>query len=269
MRLTPTVRTSVTLISNFAQRETKSLYKRSVLGWLWSLIRPLTTVLIYSLVFGVIFKAPIPETTNGRAELFSLYLFSGLVIWNLFTAVVTGSMQWLQGVNDLRKKVYFPTETAILGGAVSVFLQSLLEMLVLMVIMISLGNISWTFMYLPLALVLSAVFGLGIGFVVSIFNARYRDIEYLVGILLNITFFLIPIVYTPELVPDIAYGLPVKQLMNLNPLTAIVSISRDAVYFLESPSLASFIISLVWTGSVFAIGLTYFRHRSMQISEEP
>ncbi|MDE0268852.1 MAG: ABC transporter permease [Acidimicrobiaceae bacterium] len=273
-KLTPAVRTSVTLIVNFAKRETKTLYKRSILGWLWSLIRPLSTVLIYSLVFGVIYRAAPPEILNCKtepckAESFALYLFSGLVIWNLFTAVVTGSMQWLKGVNELRKKVYFPTETAILGGAVSVFLQSLLEILVLAAIMIILGNISWTFVYLLWALVLAAMFGLGIGFVVSIFNARYRDIEYLMGILLNIAFFLVPIVFVPDMVPEEAYGLPVKALMNLNPITTIVGISHDAVYFLNTPSIYDMITSSAWAGAAFAVGLMYFRRRSMQISEEP
>lgn len=257
------------LVRNFAERETKARYKRSALGWLWSLIKPLVTVAVYSLVFGVIYRAAPPVTANGRAETFALYLFTGLVVWNLFTEVVTGSMQWLQGVSDLRKKIYFPTETVILGGAVSTFLQSVLEALVLVAIMIGFGNISATVLFLPVALVLVAVFGLGVGFVVSIFNARYRDTEHLVGIVLSVTFFLIPIVFTPDLVPEEAYGLPVRRMMELNPLNAIVAVSRDAVYFLEVPSLSRLATAAGWAAASFVLGLLYFRRRSMQISEEP
>ena len=224
---TPAMRTFAALVRNFAEREAKSLYKRSVLGWLWSLIKPLTAVLVYSLVFGVIYRTTPPATANGRAETFSLYLFSGLVIWNLFTSVVLGSMQWLKGVSDLRKKVYFPTETAVLGGAVSAFLQSTLEALVLVIVMAGFGNISWTVVYLPLALVLTAMAALGIGFTVSILNIRYRDIEYLTGILLNIAFFLVPIVFTPDLVPERAYGLPIRRLLDLNPLSSIIGVARE------------------------------------------
>ena len=191
------------------------------------------------------------------------------MVWNLFTEVVTGSMQWLQGVSDLRKKIYFPTETVILGGAVSTFLQSVLEALVLVAIMIGFGNISATVLFLPVALVLVAVFGLGVGFVVSIFNARYRDTEHLVGIVLSVTFFLIPIVFTPDLVPEEAYGLPVRRMMELNPLNAIVAVSRDAVYFLEVPSLSRLATAAGWAAASFGLGLLYFRRRSMQISEEP
>ena len=245
------------------------MYKRSALGWLWSLIKPLTTVLVYSLVFGVIYKATPPATANGKAETFALYLFTGLVVWNLFTATVTGSMQWMQGVGELRKKVYFPTETAILGGAVSVLLQSLLEALVLMAIMIWLTNISWTVIFLPVALLLSVAFGLGVGFFVAIANARYRDVGYLTGILLNVMFFLIPIVFTPDIVPDKAYGLPAKTLMNLNPLTVMVNVSRDAVYYLRAPSPTQMLTAFIWAAGTFTCGLLYFRRRSMQISEEP
>jgi ABC-type polysaccharide/polyol phosphate export permease len=267
--ISPALRISATLIYNFAERESKARYKRSVLGWLWSLINPLTTVAIYSLVFGVIYRAAAPLTDNGRAETFALYLFSGLVIWNLFTAVVNGAMDWLKGISDLRKKIYFPTETAILGGALSALLQSALEALVLIAIMIGFGNVSWTFVFLPLALLLIGVFGLGVGMVVAILNARYRDVQYLVGIVLSVAFFLVPIVYTMEIVPDEAYGLPVRRIIELNPLAQFIEIARDAVYFLEVPPFATVLSALVWSVTVFGVGWVYFRHRSMEISEEP
>ena len=257
------------LVRSFAEREAKTIYKRSMLGWLWSLIKPLAAVLVYSLVFGVIYRAPAPATQNGKAETFALYVFSGLVVWNLFTAVVTGSMQWLKGVSDLRKKVYFPTETAILGGTVSVLLQSVLEAAVLIAFMAGSGNISWTLVYLLPALLLAAALGVGIGLVASILNTRYRDIEYLTGVLLNVALFTVPIVFTLELVPEHAYGLPVRKLMELNPLTAIVGISRDAAYFLQSPPMSRLMTASAWTCAALAAGLAYFRRRSMQISEEP
>ena len=131
------------LISNFAQRELKARYKRSLLGWLWSLINPLAMVATYSLVFGVIFRAAPPESANGRAEFFALYLFAGLIVWVFFTTCINGSMDWMQSVSDLRKKIHFPAETALLGGAIAAGVQSLLEMAVLFVIMMSLINVSW------------------------------------------------------------------------------------------------------------------------------
>lgn len=269
LTLSPRLRTGVNLVVNFAQRESKARYKRSVLGWLWSLINPLATVAVYSLVFGVIYKAAPPTTANGRAETFALYLFSGLVVWNLFTGIVNGSMDWLRGVSDLRKKIYFPTETAVLGGAISTLVQSALEALVLVAIMVALLNVSWTMVFLPIALVSVAVFALGIGFVVAILNARYRDVQYLTGIALNVWFFSVPIVFTPAIVPERAYGLPVARIIELNPLTQFVGFARDAVYFLEVPSLGRITAVVAWSVASFVPGWWYFRRKSMEISEEP
>lgn len=267
--ISPALRISANLIYNFAERESKARYKRSVLGWLWSLINPLSTVVIYSLVFGVFLKVPPPATDNGRAVYFSLYLFSGLVIWNLFLSVVNGSMAWMTGVSDLRKKIYFPTETAILGGALSSLLQSGLEALVLVAIMIGYLNVSWTYVFLPVALLQVGFFALGVGMAVAILNARYRDIQYLVGIVTNAAFFLVPIIYTMDLVPEHHYGLPVRRLIELNPITQFVGMSRDAVYFLRVPSLGRVLVTTAWSVAVFSVGWIYFRHRSMEISEEP
>ena len=267
--LSPSVRKSITLIYHFAERESKSRYKRSVLGWFWSFLNPLVTVGIYWFVFGVVYRAVPPETSNGNAENFGLYLFTGLVIWTLFTGLVDGSMEWLSSVSDLRKKIYFPTETALLGGAASNLVQSTLEVVVLLVIMAALSNIGWTLVFLPVAMALALGFGLGLGFIVSVLNARYRDIKYLVGILLNVAFFAVPIVYTHELlesekIPEIA-----RLFVEWNPAALFIEISRDATYFLQVPLWNRFLAALVWSVVTFSIGWVYFRRQSMSISEEP
>ena len=269
--LSPSVRKSITLIYHFAERESKSRYKRSVLGWFWSFMNPLVAVAVYWFVFGAIYGAEAPETSNHNAESFGLYLFTGLIIWTLFTGLVDGSMEWLSSVSDLRKKIYFPTETALLGGAASNLVQSSLEVVVLLGIMAALSNIGWTLVFLPVAMALALGFGLGLGFIVSVLNARYRDVKYLVGIVLNVAFFAAPIVYTPELlkrddlpVPEIA-----RILVEWNPVSLFIEISRDAVYFLQVPLWNRFLAALAWSVATFSIGWVFFRRQSMSISEEP
>ena len=267
--LSPSVRKSITLIYHFAERESKSLYKRSVLGWFWSLLNPLVTVGVYWFIFGTVYRAMPPATDNGNAESFGLYLFTGLVVWTLFTGLVNGSMEWLSSVSDLRKKIYFPTETALLGGAASNLVQTTLEVAVLLVIMAALSNIGWTLVFLPVAMALALGFGLGLGFIVSVLNARYRDVKYLVGIVLNVAFFAVPIVYTPQLleredVPDTA-----RVLLEWNPMALIIEVGRDATYFLQVPLWNRFLAALAWSVATFSIGWIFFRRQSMSISEEP
>ncbi len=259
------------LVINFAQREMRARYKRSLLGWLWSLINPLSTVVIYSLVFGAFLRTDPPETANGKAEYFALYLFIGIVAWNLFAGVVNGSMDWMASVMDLRKKIYFPTETAILGGAIATAVQTLFELAILLTLMVAFTNISWTFLLLPLVLVGFASFGLGIGLFAAILNARYRDVRYLIGIAMSLQFFLVPIVYPIILLdnPDVdTYGLPAKQIVEWNPVSQFVQAAHELVYFLEVPPLHRVVAMLAYAVVSPALGLAYFRKRSMEISEE-
>lgn len=259
------------LITNFAQREMKARYKRSILGWLWSLINPASVVLTYSLVFGVFLRSQPPDTANGKADVFALYLFTGLIVWSLFSQIVSGSMDWLASVQDLRKKVYFPTETAIMGAAVATGVQTLFEVAILFAIMAVLTNVSWTFLLFPLVLLGVASFAIGIGFVVAILNTRYRDVRHLVGILMSLGFFMVPIIYPMSLLedPDIdTYGLPAREIVSWNPVSQFVGAAHDLIYFLQLPSPGRVIALLIYSTVVPLLGLRFFRARSMAISEE-
>ena len=256
------------LTINFARRELAARYKRSLLGWSWSIINPLSTVLIYTLVFGVFFRAVAPVTDNGRAEYFSLYLFNGLIVWTTFTGVLTGAMGWMTSIGDMRKKVYFPAETAIFGGSVAIGVQSLLETLVIGVIMASFQNLGPTFLLFPLLLVVTGLFALGLGLIAAILNTLYRDVQYLIGIGLNLAFFLVPIVYTPAVLPEEAYGLPIQRIITFHPMHPFVTAGHDLVYFQILPTVGQVLAMLAWTSGSLCLGLWYFRRRSMQISEE-
>lgn len=261
------LRRNAPLVANFARRELKTRYRRSVLGWAWSLLNPLSTVLIYSLVFSVFLRADPPPSANGGRS-FALYLFAGLVVWLLFSGMITGSMGWLDGIGDLRRKVYFPPEAAIFGSAASLAVQSVIEATVLLIVLSVYGNAGWTFVFLPVVLLLVALFGLGLGFFVAVLNTRLRDVQHLVGIVLNAVFFLIPIVYPVDVIPERKYNLPLRRIIELNPVNQFVSAARDAVYHLEVPSPGRWLFMIVTSSVVFVTGWRFFSRRSMALSEE-
>ncbi len=178
-------------------------------------------------------------------------------------------MGWLSSVSDLRKKIYFPTETALLGGAASNLVQTILEAVVLLAIMAVFLNVSWTFIFLGASMALALGFGLGLGFLASVLNARYRDIQYLVGILLNAAFFGVPIIFTPDLLENDRIPEVVRVVVEWNPPALFIEIARDAVYFLRVPEWNRFLIALTWSVATFTVGWIVFRNQSMAISEEP
>lgn len=255
------------LVRNFARRELKSRYKRSLLGWTWSLLSPLSTILVYSLVFSVFFRAAPPAAGNG-SENFALFLFTGLVVWLLFAGMINGSMGWLGAIGDLRRKVFFPPETAIFGSALALAVQSAIEAGVLLVVMVLIGNVGLSTLLFPLILVLAGIFGLGIGFFVCVLNTHYRDVQYLVGIVLNALFFLVPIVYPIGIIPEQHWGIPIRKIVEWNPINQFVTAARESAYLLQWPSLTRWCALFLYSFAVFALGWRFFSRRSMLLSED-
>jgi ABC-type polysaccharide/polyol phosphate export permease len=255
------------LIGNLAQRELKSRYKRSILGWAWSLINPAATLGIYAVVFGTIMRVQPPVAGNGHLQSFALYLFCALIMWNFFNAVVVGSMGALLGAGPLLKKVYFPPECPAVANVLTVLIQTAIEAGILVFILVLVGNLSWTVMLFPYLLLLLAAFSLGIGLVLSLLNVYLRDINYLVGIAMNLLFYGTPIVYPYTLVQDNAPEW-IQVLVRLNPLTQFVGASRDIFYGMEMPSLTRIAGLTAVSGLTFLAGWSIFTTKSKDVSEE-
>jgi ABC-2 type transport system permease protein len=256
------------LIGHLAQRELKSRYKRSVLGWLWSLLNPASTLLIYTAVFGTIMRIVPPVAGNGTLQSFALFLFSALIMWNFFNAVITGSMGSLVGAGGLLKKVYFPPECPVIANVLTVLIQTMLEALILVLALAILSNLSWTILFFPYLLLLLALFSLGIGLVLSIFNIYLRDINYLVSIALSLLFYGTPIIYPFSLLPDNNVPEWMQTIVRLNPLTQFVGASQQIFYLLEVPSFARLGGLTVISVATFVGGWAIFSKTSKDVSEE-
>jgi len=255
------------LIYNLAQRELRSRYKKSVLGWLWSLINPAASLLVYSLVFGLFLKVEPPVAGNGTTKSFALFLFCALSMWNFFSQVVNGSMGALATSGSLLHKVYFPAACPAVANLLTTLIQVVIEVGILVVVMIAIGNASWTILLLPFGVVLLGLFALGIGLAVSMFNVFYRDIGYLVGISMNIWFYATPIVYTLAYVETNA-GSTWVRIIELNPLTQFVEMSRDLLYLHTVPSPKAWGFMLVVSVVTLVVGSWIFERKARQLAEE-
>lgn len=256
------------LIGNFAQRELRGKYKGSALGQLWSLLNPLATLGIYALVFGFFLRFQPPLAGNGTLRNFAVYLFTGLVAWNFFNAIVTGSIAALAGAGPLLKKIYFPPFAPVIGGAGATLYQAGIEMGLLVVVMVVLQNISWTILLLPVLLAMLALFALGIGLLLAMLNVKYRDVAYLTTIGLNLLFYATPIIYPISKVHDQRHKHElIVSLYDLNPLTQFVEGFRDVVYDLTVPSATRLLTLLVVSVVVFFVGFAFFERGSRDVAE--
>jgi ABC-type polysaccharide/polyol phosphate export permease len=256
------------IIRNLTERDLKAKYKKSLLGWVWSLLNPLATLLIYTIVFGTFLKVVPPVAGNGDLKSFALYLFAALVMWNFFNAVVNGSMGAMTGAGALLRKVYLPPECIVFSVIGAAVLQTLVEGGILAVIMVILGNSSPTFLLFPVLLAMLVLFAAGVSMVASLMNVYYRDVGYLVAIAMNFLFYATPIVYTLTIVPEDVHGIPARDIIEANPLTQFVMASRDIFYELQVPSLGRWAYIVAWTVGAFVIGWWIFAVRGGDVAEE-
>jgi ABC-2 type transport system permease protein len=133
-----------------------------------------------------------------------------------------------------------------------------------------LGNVGPSIVLFPVALVFLALFSMGFGLFVSVFNVFYRDVGYLVGIGMQLLFYATPIIYPITQVPEELWGgrIPAREIVSLNPLTQLVEWSRDAFYYLSWPSLASFAGTALSCTATFVVGWIVFNYKARNIAEE-
>lgn len=215
------------LLDLLIRRELKARYKDSSLGFLWSLIRPLVMLGIYYFAIGKVLGADrnIPE--------FAIFVFSGLTLWGLFNEIVTGGTMSILSNAGLIKKVYLPREIFPLASAGSALFNFGVQMVVLIMATIALGQapLDADLLYAPLAIIVVVVFGTALSLVLSAVNVYLRDVQYLVEVGLLIGFWISPIVYSYGFVVQAISnaGLPnwVGEIYLANPMTmAIVAFQR-------------------------------------------
>lgn len=256
------------LIWNFARRDLKARFKGTALGWLWSLVVPLATLLIYSVVFSVIFRAVPPDFGSGRKGNFTVWLLAGLTAWSMFANSLNTAIGALLGAGPLLKKIYFPAYTPVLGSVIAVLIQSAIELGILLVVLASLGNVSWTWVLVPFWLALFALFISSVSLALAVLNVHFRDLVHIIGVAIQLFFYLSPIIYTIQIIPEHWHGIPVRTFISANPLTQFIEVFRDLTYGLTPGTLRAWIYIMVWTAAVAGIARLVYRARGLDLSEE-
>jgi lipopolysaccharide transport system permease protein len=237
------------LFHNLTLRELRSKYKRSVIGWGWSMINPIANMLIYTVVFSVLLKTAPPYGVPSGLDKYALMLLAAMLPWGFFSGSVMESMGAILGNQNLIQKTYFPRELIPGATVASKFVSHLIEMSLLLVAVVCFGN--WRApIFIPAVLVTMLVvmaFGLGLALLFSIGNVFYRDIQHFSTIFFFIWMFLTPVVYpywivggginspTGSIAPArfvdlLGHTVSLGTLFKLNPMTDAVLTFQSLIY---------------------------------------
>jgi ABC-type polysaccharide/polyol phosphate export permease len=264
MTLISTYRSSKELYINLTLRELRSKYKRSFLGWAWSLLNPLANMMVYTVVFAYFLKAR-PLAGVGGLNVYALYLMCGLLPWNFFQASVTGSIGSLVAGGPLIKKTYFLRQLIPAATVGAALVTHMIEMGLLIVVLVCFGD--WqAAAFTPVVLGLMAinvVFSLGLGLLLSSLNVYFRDIEHFMAILLLMWLYMTPIIYPITSVPGRFRG-----VLKLNPMTEMSNSFRNALYYGAMPGWKDIVYWAGWAAALFALGWWVFRKLQDGLAEE-
>lgn len=254
------------LIWAFAQRDFSTRYRSSALGWLWSLLQPLATLLVFAAVFSLVFRVQAPPLgANPEASNFAAFLFTGMVTWNVFSGIITLNITQLRSNADLLRKVSFPAWAPLLGSSIGQLFQIALEFAVLIGLLLILGNIGITWLLAPVLLIGLLLFAQGMALMLSIANAHFGDVQFIVTVVLGALYFVTPILYPMSLVEE---SVPwMYYVVAANPMSWYVESMHQLMYSLEwIPVWAPF--GLVAFGTlIFLVGVAVFNTYSEDLGE--
>lgn len=273
------LRGSRELLGNLTMREVRGKYKRTALGQGWSLLNPLASIAIFSLVFGILLRADPPKGDPSGLDVFGLWLAAGLLPWTFFAGALVAGMSTLIVNANLVQKVYFPRELLVGSAVFSFVVTFAVEMGVLTLLLLAFGG--RPLLWLPLtavAVVLLTLFSLGLALLLAIANVYFRDTSYLVALVLQFWFYLTPVVYPSTLVDRVVaerggiellgVDLPVSTIYGLNPMERFVSVFRTLLYDNRLPTWQDWSACLLSAVLALAVGWLVFRRFGKRLAEE-
>lgn len=255
------------LLSELVRTDFKLRYQGSILGYAWSLLRPLFMFIILYVVFVEVLKA------GGDIPHFPIYLLLGVLLWNFFSEMTTQSLGSIVGRGDLIRKIRIPRWMIVFSSSISAVISLLLNLVVFTVFLVfNKVEITPLLLLLPLLLVEIYIFALGISLFLSAAFVKYRDITYIWEVIMQAGFYLTPILYGMALIPSVL----LQKIVLLNPMAQAI---QDARYVAVTQSDQVITISRIFNGGwymyipfiivilVFISGLLYFKKESKYFAE--
>jgi lipopolysaccharide transport system permease protein len=244
------------LIWNLVVRELKARYRGSGLGFLWSFLHPLLLISVYTLVFSVYLRFGMDDYIVSFA--------SGLLPWMWFSSSLLEASNSILAGGNLIKKVLFPAEVLPLVVVLSNFINFLLSLPILLLFVLFFKRpIGVAIFSLPVVMLIQLVFTTGLAFMFSAVCVHYRDVQHILANLLNLWFFLTPIIYSPDQVSGI-----LKFIISLNPVAPVILAYRSIFYENQFPNFMQLSAVAAMAVFIYLLGGSIFERYRGIFAEE-
>ena len=244
------------MLKTLVKQDINGRYKGSFFGFLWTLLNPLLMLFVYSLVFQFVFRTGI--------EHYSIYLFICLMPWNAFANTIAVGTTCVSNNASILKKVYFPREVLPLAVVISNTIQYFFSAVIIFIALLVSGvGISWVAIFLPVVVLIQAIFSLGLIMLLSAANVYIRDVQYIMNPVMMIWMYACPILYSISMVPERFLG-----LYKLNPMTLIMMEYQNLLYNQTLPNFKNLGIVFVVAVVFLIIGYMVFNKLQRRFAEE-
>lgn len=235
-------------------RDLKVRYRRSAIGFLWTMLQPLLTMAVMAVVFSHVFRFEIRN--------YPVYALSGILFWNYFSQSIVAAMNSLRANANLLVKLPLPKAVFPLASVLSGLVNLLFALVPLLGILFVTGHpLKPALLFLPVSILLAAAFTLGAGLLLSPLSAFFSDVIELVSVLLMMGMYLTPVFYPKEIIPP-----EWLWVVRFNPLRSVLEVFRDPIYFGKIPPLPHLAVTVGVTALALLIGIVAFRRSSHRIA---
>lgn len=241
------------------KNDLRARFARSKLGGLWMILQPLAQVAIYALVLSRIMETKLPGITSRYA--YVIYLMAGMIAWSLFAEVVSRSLTIFVDSGNLMKKMAFPRVCLplIIGG--SSLVSNLLLLVTAIGVFLLVGQpLSLAMLWLPLLIGINLAFALGLGLILGVLNVFVRDVAQVMTVVLQLLFWLTPIVYMPSIIPD-----RLRAVLEFNPMMHMAVAFQSVILYGRAPGMAGLIIMVLVAFILLSFALILFRRAAPEM----
>ena len=238
------------LVRELVSRDIKARYKRSALGLGWTMLHPLLSMMVLTLVFSNVFRFSVDN--------YAVYILCGLVLWNFFSTTTTHAMTQMTWGGGLLSRIYLP-KAVFAASSIGTGLVNLALALVPLLVIAVLSGVSlhWSLLVLPGAVALTAMFALGVGLLLSALGVYYTDVINMYEIILTLWMYLTPIIYPIEILPS-----GVRAVVELNPMYYFLELFRAPIYAGVVPPGDVWLKALLLATGMMILGWWYFTRKA-------